>query len=123
MPRLIFLALPALALAGPATAADAPSFRTEVMAVLSRSGCNQGTCHGNKEGKGGFQLSLRGENWRKDFDTLTRRDAGRRVNRFEPAESLLLVKPSMKVPHEGGRRFRPTDQPYRILHDWIAAGM
>jgi len=100
-----------------------PSFRTDVMAVLSKAGCNQGTCHGNKNGKGGFQLSLRGEDWRKDFDTLTRRDAGRRVDRFDPAGSLLLVKPLMDVPHEGGRRFQKEDRTYAILRDWIAGGM
>ena len=105
-----------------ATAGDVPSFRNEVMAVISRSGCNLGTCHGNKTGKGGFRLSFRGEDWRDDYDVLTRRDGGRRVNRIEPAGSLLLLKPSMAIPHEGGRRFRPDDRAYRILHDWIAAG-
>ena len=28
------------------------SFRTDVMAVLSKAGCNMGVCHGNKFGKG-----------------------------------------------------------------------
>lgn len=121
--RLLLLLIILFASAASLAAGDAPSFRTEVMAVLSKAGCNQGTCHGNKNGKGGFTLSLRGEDWRRDYDTLTRQDAGRRVNRFEPAQSLLLLKPSMAVPHEGGRRFRPDDRPYRILHDWIAAGM
>ena len=54
-----------LALGWPAVAsADgerAVSFRNEVMAVLSRAGCNQGACHGNLNGKGGFKLSLRGQ--------------------------------------------------------------
>ena len=36
-------------------AAKAPSYRNEVRAVLSAAGCNQGTCHGNKNGKGGLQ--------------------------------------------------------------------
>src|SRR5688500_674047 len=102
----------------PHSSVESVSFRNDVMAVLSKAGCNAGTCHGNKNGKGGFALSLRGEDWRRDFDTLTRRDAGRRVNRFEPPQSLLLLKPSMAIPHEGGRRFRPGDPAYRILHDW-----
>ena len=37
------------------------SFRNDVMAVLSKAGCNLGACHGNFNGKGGFRLSLRGE--------------------------------------------------------------
>ena len=36
------------------------SFRNDVMAVLAKAGCNAGACHGNKNGKGGFKLSLRG---------------------------------------------------------------
>ena len=38
----------------------APSFRNEVMAAVSKAGCNLGTCHGNATGKGSFKLSLRG---------------------------------------------------------------
>jgi len=30
----------------PFVRADGPSFRNEVMAVLAKAGCNQGTCHG-----------------------------------------------------------------------------
>src|SRR5688572_7446800 len=37
------------------------SFRNDVMAVISKAGCNLGTCHGNANGKAGFKLSLRGE--------------------------------------------------------------
>ena len=39
----------------------ASSFSADVMAVLSKAGCNAGTCHGNQNGKGGFKLSLRGQ--------------------------------------------------------------
>ena len=101
----------------------APSFRNEVMAVLSRSGCNLGTCHGNQNGKGGFKISLRGQDPEMDFITLTRQLAGRRANAMHPNDSLLLQKPAMLVPHEGGRRFSPESAEYRLLHNWIAAGM
>ena len=33
-----------------------PDYVREVMPVLSKLGCNQGTCHGAKEGKAGFKL-------------------------------------------------------------------
>jgi hypothetical protein len=56
------------------------SFARDVMAVLSKAGCNLGTCHGNQNGKGGFKLSLRGENPAADFVTLTHEQVGRRVN-------------------------------------------
>ena len=35
-------------------------FEDEVMAVLSRGGCNQGACHGKGAGQNGFRLSLLG---------------------------------------------------------------
>jgi Protein of unknown function (DUF1553)/Protein of unknown function (DUF1549) len=104
--------------------ADQPvSFGTEVMALLSKSGCNMGVCHGNKNGKGGFKLSLRGDDPRADFDVLTRDQWGRRVNRVDPERSLLLLKSTMQIPHEGGRRFKVDSPEHAALHRWIAAGM
>src|SRR5215468_8733359 len=83
--------------------ADEPapvSFRHDVMAVLSKAGCNQGTCHGNQNGKGGFRLSLRGEAPDFDFASLTRDALGRRVNHLRPEESLILLKATARVAHE-----------------------
>lgn len=100
----------------------AVSFRNDVMAVLSKAGCNAGTCHGNKSGKGGLKLSLRGDDPAGDYLTLTRNLGNRRVNPIDPEQSLLLLKPTMSVPHQGGRRFEPSDPEFRILRDWIAAG-
>lgn len=102
---------------------ELPSFRDEVMPVLSRSGCNLGTCHGNQNGKGGLKLSLRGQDPDADYVTLTRQLAGRRTSVLTPEDSLLLRKPAMQIPHEGGRRFHPDDAEYMILLRWIAAGM
>ncbi len=99
------------------------SFRNDVMAVLSKSGCNLGTCHGNARGKGGFQISLRGQDPAADFAVLTRDLYGRRSNSNDPDQSLLLLKPSMQMAHEGGKRFSVDSYEYRLLRDWIASGM
>jgi hypothetical protein len=93
------------------------------MAVLSRAGCNQGACHGNQNGKGGFKLSLRGEDPAADFATLSRDMLARRTNPLRPEQSLILLKPTAQVPHEGGRRFPLASPEYRILREWIAAGL
>src|SRR5262245_39498581 len=69
------------------------SFRHDVMAVLSKAGCNSGTCHGNKNGKGGFKLSLRGQDPHLDYLTLTRDLLARRANPFAAEQSLVLLKP------------------------------
>jgi hypothetical protein len=102
--------------------ADQPTFAFDVMAVLSKAGCNMGACHGNLNGKGGFRLSLRGEDPAFDFAALTRDLASRRINRMAPEQSLMLLKPSGRLAHVGGVRFREDDGEYAILHDWIAGG-
>src|SRR5262245_4124026 len=110
-------------LAAPAVAGDAPvSFRHEVMAILSRGGCNQGTCHGNLHGKGGFKLSLRGEDPDKDWAALTRDQAGRRLNLHDPDASLVQQKATARVPHEGGQRFAVGSSEYKMLLRWIVSG-
>ena len=120
--------LPALVclLASPivAVAADTSvSFHDHVMAVLSRAGCNQGACHGNLNGKGGFKLSLRGQDADFDFLALTRDQLGRRVDRLNPEASLLLLKATGTVAHEGGKRFDRNSLEYRLLRGWIAGGL
>src|SRR5207247_9407176 len=99
------------------------SFRNEVMAVLSKAGCNAGTCHGNKNGKGGFKLSLRGQDPDVDYVALTRDLFARRVNPPQPDQSLVLLKPTTQVAHEGGSRFKEGSQEHEILRRWIAQGM
>ena len=99
------------------------SFTNHVMAVLSKAGCNAGVCHGNQNGKGGFKLSLRGQDPLHDFAALTRDQSGRRANVQHPQRSLTLLKPTMQVAHEGGRRFDVDSPEYRILLEWIERGM
>jgi Protein of unknown function (DUF1553)/Protein of unknown function (DUF1549) len=97
-------------------------FRTEVVAALARGGCNQGACHGSPQGKGGFRLSLRGFDPELDYLTLTRESFARRTDVFAPSESLVLQKATLRVPHQGGRRFEKSDDAYRLLRDWIVEG-
>src|SRR5205807_2108155 len=98
------------------------SFRNEVMAVLSKGGCNQGACHGNQNGKNGFKLSLRGEDPAFDYAALTRDMLGRRINALRPAESLLLLKATAAIAHEGGKRFGGDSLEYALLARWLAEG-
>ncbi len=98
------------------------SFRHDVLAALSKQGCNSGACHGAPSGKGGFRLSLRAFDPELDQWTLIRESFGRRASPLEPGLSLLLLKPMMRVPHGGGLQLRRQDIAYRILRDWIAGG-
>lgn len=99
------------------------SFRNDVMAALAKSSCNMGTCHGNATGKGGFKLSLFGDDPANDFKILTRDQFGRRVNLVDPDQSLILLKPTTEIAHEGGKRFEKESWEYRTLRAWIAGGM
>ena len=113
-------------LCGRGQAANGPkpvSFGNDVMAAISKAGCNLGTCHGNATGKGGFKLSLRGQDDAWDYAAMVLDAGGRRVNPFVPENSLLLLKASNKIAHEGGKRFDPKSWEYGVLRDWIAQGM
>ena len=120
--RVAFV-LAGLCLAAQSVPAADVSFQNDVMAVLSKAGCNLGTCHGNARGKGGFQISLRGQDPTSDFAVLTRDWSSRRVNVSEPDLSLMLLKPTQQIAHEGGKRFEMDSAEYRVLRAWIAAGM
>jgi len=99
------------------------SFRNDVMPVLSKAGCNSGPCHGNQNGKASFKLSLRGEDPAWDYQAMTRDMLARRIDVMDPEESLILLKPTTQLAHEGGLRFKKESEEYAILRDWIAAGL
>ena len=98
------------------------SFRNDIMPLMSKAGCNAGTCHGNANGKGGFKLSLRGQDPDLDWLALTRDQSGRRVNTLEATNSLILLKGSTAIAHEGGQRFRTQSESWHLLTRWVAAG-
>jgi hypothetical protein len=107
----------------PAAAIAPISFRNQVIPVLTKAGCNSGACHGAAAGKNGFGLTLRGYDPAADYDTITRQAGGRRVNKIEPAKSLILLKPTETVPHMGGTRFKVASPEYAIISGWIASGL
>ncbi|MGY8770756.1 MAG: DUF1549 and DUF1553 domain-containing protein, partial [Pirellulales bacterium] len=98
-------------------------FIRDVNPVMSKMGCNQGTCHGSKDGKNGFKLSLRGYDAVYDHRALVDDLAGRRFNRAAPDQSLMLLKTSGVVPHVGGQLTQSGDRRYEILRNWIAGGV
>src|SRR5262245_24450804 len=105
----------------PACAAE-PTFERDVLPVLSRAGCTAGACHGNCNGKGGFRLSLKGEDPVADLASLTRDMFARRTDPQRPSDSLILQKATGRIPHEGGVRFARSSTEYSTLHAWISGG-
>jgi len=100
-----------------------PSFVQDVVPILSRAGCNAGTCHGSAKGKNGFKLSLRGYDPAFDHAALTDDLAGRRFNRAAPDKSLFLQKPTAAVPHEGGQKLAPGSADYEVVRAWVDDGV
>jgi hypothetical protein len=98
------------------------SFRNHVVPILSKEGCNMGSCHGAISGKGGFRLSLRGYDPETDFKRITREARGRRIELGDPGRSLLLTKATTALKHTGGRHIEVGSRDYRVLSEWIAAG-
>src|SRR5438874_921961 len=119
LPLPVTAAAAASGTAPPRAGAARVSFLYDVHPILSRAGCNQGTCHGNANGKGGLKLSLRGADPEQDYYSLVAESLGRRVNRAAPARSLMLRKPTAALPHTGGQRFGVGSREYSVVMRWI----
>jgi hypothetical protein len=121
LPLSLGLALLLASHAG-AEAPPVPGFTRHVEAVFSRLGCNGGACHGAVKGQNGFRLSLFGADPAADHDRLLHEFAGRRLNLLDPDASLLLLKATGQVAHQGGQRTAVGSTEYELLRRWIAAG-
>lgn len=107
---------------GAADRVEAPDFALDVLPVLTRAGCNAGTCHGAAKGQNNFRLSLLGYDPASDHEALALEHRSRRVNRARPEESLMLLKATNKVSHGGGRVVKADSEAYRTLVAWVRAG-
>ncbi len=105
-----------------ATTTSPVRFGLDVMPVLTKGGCNSGSCHGASRGQRGFRLSVFGFDPAGDHFRITREFVGRRIDLARPAESLLLTKPSEQVVHGGGQRFDAGSEMYRVLLKWLEQG-
>ena len=105
-------------------AAEVPKVRfvRDIEPVLAAVGCNAGTCHGAAKGKNGFKLSLRGYDPEVDYAALAQDLQGRRINRVQPDQSLMLLKPTGAVAHEGRTLFHEDSRQYKLIYQWIREG-
>ncbi len=98
------------------------SFRRDILPILSRAGCAAGACHAKADGQNGFQLSIFAFDPGSDFREIVTDARGRRIFPAAPEHSLLLLKATNAVPHEGEERFAVGSEFYRTIADWIAQG-
>lgn len=95
------------------------SFHLDVMPVLTRTGCNTGSCHGAARGKDGFRLSLFGFDPVGDHQRITKEIGIRRINLAIPEQSLIYLKSIGAVPHSGGKRMEPDSVYAETLLAWL----
>lgn len=100
----------------------AVDFERHIMGLLSKVGCNLGSCHGSFQGKNGFRLSLFGYEPPFDYVAITRDNLGRRIDRLNPDNSLFLLKGMGAVAHEGGMRFGQGSWIHAVFREWIRQG-
>lgn len=110
------------------------TFRREILGILTTRGCNSAICHGGVKGQGGFKLSANALYPADDYQwiskgggyqVLTAEVKGERIPRIDlanPEKSLLLLKPTMAVPHGRGKRFGTDSEDYQTIAAWIRNG-
>ncbi len=98
------------------------SFEKDIVPVMTRSGCNTGSCHGAARGKDGFMISLFGYDPAGDYMRVTREIGMRRINLAVPEESLFLTKATGQVTHTGGKLFGTESVYYQMILEWLQDG-
>ena len=110
------------------------SFQRDIGGILTKRGCNQSACHGSPKGRGGFKLSANALYPKDDYEWITKGGAYQvltsevkgeripRVNLGNPEASLILAKPTMTVPHGGGKRLEKDSDDYRTILNWVKNG-
>lgn len=97
-------------------------FAWDIAPRLTQAGCASAECHGGATGRGGMKLSLFGTDPRADYAAIVEDLDGRRIDRLDPARSLILRKPTLDLDHGGGLRWNEEDHAVQVLREWITAG-
>jgi len=109
------------------------TFARDVEGILTKRGCNDATCHGGVKGRGGFRLSVYGIYPREDYKAIVEGGTFRvltadenpkhpRIDLKQPEKSLVVLKPTFSVPHEGGLRFEVGSADYETILNWVRSG-
>ncbi|QDV37357.1 DUF1549 and DUF1553 domain-containing protein [Tautonia plasticadhaerens] len=107
--------------AEPVATEEVPDFQRHVLPLMGRLGCNGRACHGSFQGQGGFRLSLFGYDFESDHEALLAGGDGR-VAVEVPERSMILEKPTLTRPHEGGQLLEYGTWQYEMIRRWIEGG-
>jgi len=120
MTRLFGILL--IGMLSPLVAAEKISFVNDIVPIFTKSGCANSNCHGSIRGQSGFKLSLFGYEPELDYQAVTKDSDGRRIDRKNPEQSLILRKPTFAIPHGGGERFKAGSLEYNAIVEWLQQG-
>lgn len=112
-----------LEVAVPVPSAAPVSFVRDVLPVLGKAGCNAGACHAKADGQNGFRLTVFSFDPESDYRNIVDGARGRRIFPPDPQESLLLLKATGSIPHEGGEVIAPDSNAAKTLASWIGGGL
>jgi WD40 repeat protein len=107
----------------PAAKAPTLSYTKDILPILTKAGCNLGSCHAKASGQAGFRLSIFAFDPKTDYMEFVNDSRGRRVFPALPEDSLILQKATVRVQHEGGQRFEPDSESAKTIAEWIRQGM
>src|SRR4051794_8640288 len=102
-------------------ATEVPDFQRHILPLMGRLGCNGRACHGSFQGQGGFRLSLFGYDFKMDHDALMK-EGSKRIDLENPDASKIIQKPTLGMPHKGGKKLEEDSWHYRMLYNWIEQG-
>ena len=111
------------------------SFARDIAGILTKQGCNAADCHGGVKGRGGLKLSINALYPADDYEWIVQGgiyqvlspepkggERTPRINSEDPEKSLLLLKPTYQVDHEGGKRFSVDSEDHATIVEWIRNG-
>lgn len=98
------------------------SFRNDILPILNRAGCSSGSCHAKADGQNGFALSVFSYDPWSDYREIVHNARGRRIFPAAPEHSLLLLKATNEISHEGEKRIEVDSEFYETIRRWIGQG-
>jgi hypothetical protein len=112
-----FLMLLVALSAGAAIAADGSSFSQTLFPVMQQAGCP--ACHNANGVASATRLHFPDSQATPDRIEAFGYSLAKLVDRAHPEQSLLLRKPTLRIPHTGGQRIKPGSPEEGILIAWI----
>lgn len=98
-------------------AAQTSPFSDRLYPILKNAGCPN--CHNGNGVASATRLHFPDPSASTERAEAFGRSLVRLVNREHPEESLLLKKPTRRIPHAGGERIKPGSPEETVLIDWI----